>query len=208
MPSDLRDPLEGAIRRFAGVTGLLGRQADGIGYQGRVALVSCVMPTHKANKLRACMAKVFREVFTERSDLPVVMASNRLNCGLPDGYVDAAQILRERGYLEVQVWRLAGEFGKDLKVLAQDKLIQTVADSSHGPCEKEVNLYHRVDDSRLIESALSSFRKRELHERVLANHPDPVAARQKRRLDEQGRGRKKARQTVEERSRAIKKSEQ
>ena len=105
------------------------------------------------------------------------------------------------------MWRLSGEFGKDLKVLAQDKLIQTVADSSHGPCEQEDNLYHRVDDSRLIESALASFRKRELHERVLANHPDPVAERQKRRLDEQGRGRKRARQTVEESSGAIKKSE-
>ena len=200
MTSELREPLEGAIRRFAGVTGLLERQADGIGYRGRVALVWVIAPTTKTNKLRACMAKAFKEAFTERQDLAVAMASERLHSSNPDGYVDATQILRERGYTEVQVWRLAGEFGQDLKMLAQDKLIQTVADSSYGPCDKEVNLYHRVDDARMIESALASFRERELHARVLADLPDPVAERQKRRLDEQGRGRKRARQTGEQTS--------
>ncbi len=189
-----------AVRRASGVHSVLGITADGIGWRGPVALVTFILPTRHANKVRSCMARALREVFTKRSDLPVTTMSGRLDSGLPDGYVDAAQILRERGYYETHVWRLAGEFGRDLQLLAQDKLIRTTAPASYGCCDKEVRLYHRVDDSRLIESALASFRERELHARVMADLPDPVAERQKQRLDEQGRGRKRARQTGEQTS--------
>jgi len=189
-----------AVRRASGVHTVLGSTAEGIGWRGPVALVTCILPTRQANKVRSCMARAFREAFTKRSDMPVTTMSGKLDSGLPDGYVDAAQILRERGYFETHVWRLAGEFGRDLLLLAQDKLIRTMAPASYGRCHKEVCLYHRVDDSRLIESALASFRERELHARVMADLPDPVAERQKRRLDAQGRGRKRARQTGEQKS--------
>jgi len=193
-----------AVRRASGVHTVLGSTAEGIGWRGPVALVTCILPTRQANKVRSCMARAFREAFTKRSDMPVTTMSGKLDSGLPDGYVDAAQILRERGYFETHVWRLAGEFGRDLLLLAQDKLIRTMAPASYGRCDKEVCLYHRVDDSRLIEAALASFRERELHARVMADLPDPVAERQKRRVDEQGRGRKRARQTGEQKSRDSK----
>ena len=208
MADPVSDHLARTLKRIAGVTDMLGLQAEGSGYRGRVAVVCCVLPTRKSNKVRACLARALKEAFTERRDRAVVAASDRLDPGHPDGYVDAAQILRERGYTDLHVWRLAGEFGKDLQLLARGKVVRTVAGASYGPCDKDVTLWHRVDDSRLIESALASFRERELHARVLADLPDPVAERLKRRLDEQGRGRKRLRPSIGESSGAIGKSDQ
>ena len=75
-----------------------------------------------------------------------------------------------------------GEFAKDLLLVArQDKLVRTTMDAEfgmHGVVEKEISLYHRVDDSRLIENVLASFRQRVLFKRVIAGLADPKAKRQ------------------------------
>ena len=97
-----------AVRQASGVHSVLG-----IRWRGPVALVTCILPTRQTNNVRSCMAKASQATFTKRSDIAVTTMSRRLDSGLPDGYVDAAQILRERGYNEVHVWRMAGEFGRD-----------------------------------------------------------------------------------------------
>jgi hypothetical protein len=129
----------------------------------------------------------------------------------PLGFVDAADILRERGHTDLEIMRLVGEFAKDLLLVAkEDKRFRTIGNAqfgSHVVVEKEISLYHRVDDSRLIEHVLASFRERPLFKRVMNGEPPPTTEHQrqqhadeplreppagKRRkllLDQRGRGR-------------------
>lgn len=105
------------------------------------------------------------------------------------GYVDAADILRERGHTDIEIARLAGEFGRDLLLVArQDKPVRTYVDAefgAHGHVDKEIALYHRVDDARMIEDVLASFRQRQLFKRVMAGLPDPKAKRKHTRNAEE-----------------------
>jgi hypothetical protein len=84
------------------------------------------------------------------------LACDRLDINdKPLGFVDAADILRERGHTDLEIMRLVGEFAKDLLLVAkEDKRFRTIGNAqfgSHVVVEKEISLYHCVDDSRLIE---------------------------------------------------------
>ena len=116
------------------------------------------------------------------------------DCLLPEGtsqndYVDAAEILRERGHNQEQIARLCGELGKDLILAARgEDLSSQSSTQAFGPKEKQVRRYHRVHDAKFIEDALSSFRERPLYKRVMEGE-DPVAKRRRQRLQDEGRGR-------------------
>jgi hypothetical protein len=114
---------------------------------------------------------------------------------LPDGehdaeYVDAAELLRERGHPEDQVCRLAGELGKDLK-LATGASTHEAAARFGADTDKNVRRYHRRKDARVIETVLANFMQRELYRRVVGSSARicPVITQ---RLQEQGRGRRPA----------------
>ena len=114
---------------------------------------------------------------------------------LPEGesaeqFVDAAAVLRERAHTEDQILRLAGELGKDLKLIAESE--QSSAQSNEqqfGLDRHQVGLYHRVRQSSLIEHVMTSFKQRSLYVRVMAGQPDPIAARRQSLLSSHGRGR-------------------
>ena len=108
-------------------------------------------------------------------------------------YVDAEGILRERAYTEEQISRLAGELGKDLKLVAASEERQPESrEQIFGHDQKRVGLYHRVKDASLIEAVLSSFKRRTLYTRVMEGQPDPVRARREGYLDSNGRGRSRS----------------
>jgi prophage antirepressor-like protein len=110
-----------------------------------------------------------------------------------DQYVDADAILRERGHGAHQTSRLAGELGKDLKLIARSEERQEVScEGQFGADRRQLGLYHRVKDAPLIEAALSSFKQRDLYRRVVAGQPDPDRARREELLDQQGRGRSRS----------------
>ena len=68
-----------------------------------------------------------------------------------DQYVDAATILRERGFSENQIVRLCGELGKDLKFVAEkENLSRQSCQQDFQIIEKQVGLYHREKDAKLI----------------------------------------------------------
>ena len=110
-----------------------------------------------------------------------------------DQYVDAAGILSERAYTEEQIARLAGELGKDLKMVSQDEdqCIQS-NEQEFGTNRKQVGLYHRIRDASLIEDVLRSFKERPLYNRVMNREPDPIARRRQALLNIQGRGRSRS----------------
>ena len=110
-----------------------------------------------------------------------------------DQFVDAATILRERAYTETQIGRLAGELGKDLKMLAdlEGRNAQGY-EQEFGHDRHQVALYHRIRDASLIEAALSSFKRRDLYLRVMEARPDPIRARREQLLDRNGRGRSRS----------------
>ena len=202
-----------ALGRVATVCSVLGCEVEEHGYRGNVTLITAVLPLRTDYRIRHAVSKALREVFPVRDvgkDRLVQLALDRLDPGekVP-GYVDAADILRERGHTDIEIARLAGEFARDLLLVAkQDKLVRTDTDAqfgTHGQVEKKVALYHRVDDARLIEHVLASFRQRALFKRVMAGLPDPkakqhpgpdrelqeapVAKRRRILLDQCGRGR-------------------
>ena len=110
-----------------------------------------------------------------------------------DQYVDAATILRERAHSESQIARLAGELGKDLKVVADNEERVGPSNEQDFLTERhQVGLYHRVRDASLIEDVLASFRLRPLYARVMAGEPDPTATRRQTLLDLRGRGRSRS----------------
>ena len=114
-----------------------------------------------------------------------------------DQYADAATILRERAHTEAQIARLAGELGKDLKMVADNE--ERVGPSHERDFLTErhqVGLYHRVKDASLIEDVLASFRLRPLYARVMAGEPDPTANRRQTLLDLRGRGRSRSHRRV------------
>ena len=110
-----------------------------------------------------------------------------------DQYIDAAGILTERAYTEEHIARLAGELGKDLKMISQDedKCIQS-NEQEFGASRKQVGLYHRIRDASLIEDVLRSFKERPLYNRVMNKEPDPIARRRQALLNIQGRGRSRS----------------
>ena len=110
-----------------------------------------------------------------------------------DQYVDAATILRERAYTEDQIARMAGELGKDLKMVADSEGRAAQSNEQDFCLERhQVGLYHRVRDASLIEDVLTSFKDRPLYARVMAGEPDPIAARRAHLLHTRGRGRSRS----------------
>jgi prophage antirepressor-like protein len=110
---------------------------------------------------------------------------------LPEGrgsndYADAAQILRERGFTEPQIARLAGEFGRDLLLCAGEPHERA---QTFGNADKNVRQYHREKDAALIADTLASFQERPLFKRVMAGAPSAETVRRQRLLAEHGRGR-------------------
>jgi prophage antirepressor-like protein len=112
---------------------------------------------------------------------------------LPDGehdseYVDAAQLLRERGHTEAQICRLAGELGKDLKLATGGSTHQAAARFG-ADSDKNIQRYHREKDARAIETVLASFMQRDLYREVAGGvRLDPNITQL---LEERGRGRKR-----------------
>jgi hypothetical protein len=110
-----------------------------------------------------------------------------------DQYVDAATILQERAYTGEQVARLAGELGKDLKMVSDSEgHVAQGNEQDFGTERHQVGLYHRVRDASLIEDVLASFKSRPLYSRVMAGEPDPVANRRQNLLSLRGRGRSRS----------------
>jgi len=110
-----------------------------------------------------------------------------------DHYVDAAMILRERGHTETHIARLAGELGRDMKLIpeAEDRTPQS-EEQQFGIARHQVGLFHRVRDARLIEDVLAAFKLRPLYTRVMAGIPSQDAGRRLGFLQIQGRGRKRS----------------
>ena len=114
------------------------------------------------------------------------------NPGCADEYLDAEAILRERGCTQEQLGRLAGEFGKDLWLVARSEARQIpTKEKQFGPETREIKQYRRVADAKLIEDVFQSFRDRPLWQRVAVD--DPVTAQRQQLLEEHGRGRKRCR---------------
>ena len=111
-----------------------------------------------------------------------------------DQYIDAAGILQERAYTEEQVGRLAGELGKDLKMVAESEGQSAQSNEQQfGPHDKkQIGLYHRVRDASLIEDVLSSFKLRPLYSRVMTGESDPIANRRHNLLNTEGRRRSRS----------------
>ena len=108
-------------------------------------------------------------------------------------YVDTEAILRERAYTDVQIRRLCGELGKDLKLIATSEDINPQThEQTYGPVQRRVGWYHRVKDAALIEDVLASFKRRELYIRVMAGLPDPIRSRREALHDSKGRGRSRS----------------
>ena len=112
---------------------------------------------------------------------------------LPEGesreeFVDAEIILRERAYTDDHIRHLAGELGKDLKLVAQREGGRQSCEQDFGRFEKhQVGLYHRCRDAKLIEDVLCMFKERPLYKRLVLGEAVPSARRQI--LETQGRGR-------------------
>ena len=110
-----------------------------------------------------------------------------------DQFIDAATILRERAYTEDQISRLAGEFGKDLKMVSENEGRGSQSNEQEfGPDRHQVGLYHRTRDANLIEDVLMSFKGRPLYTRVMTGEPDPMASRRQNLLNLKGRGRSRS----------------
>ena len=114
-----------------------------------------------------------------------------------DQYIDAAAILQERAYTEDQIARMAGELGKDLKMVADSEGRAAQSNEQDFLVDRhQVGLYHRVRDASLIEDVLASFKRRPLYSRVMAGEPDPIASRRQNLLSLRGRGRSRSQRGV------------
>ena len=105
----------------------------------------------------------------------------------PSDYVDAYQILCERGCSSAQAEHLASELGRDL-TLANRGPAPHAVQQQFGPAVNAVNRYHRVRDAALVEDVLQSFRQRRLFQEVMGSQSRESLDRL-RRLDIAGRGR-------------------
>ena len=115
-----------------------------------------------------------------------------------DDYVDAERILIERGHTSQQVARLAGELGKDLKLVAEaEERAPQTREMQFGRDKRQVGLYHRVHGAPMIETVLTNFKARELYSRVLSGQPDPIRARREELLHAKGRGRSRSERRVQ-----------
>ena len=109
-------------------------------------------------------------------------------------YIDAAAILKERAYTEQQIDRLAGEFGRDLKLVREiEGRTAQSNEQEFGPESKQIGLYHRTRDAGLIEDVLASFKQRPLYQRVMAGIPAPISKKHRLALlNSEGRGRSRS----------------
>jgi hypothetical protein len=124
-----------------------------------------------------------------RGEVQQLLAEALLPPGEHDAeFVDAAQLLRERGHSEAQVCRLAGELGKDLKLAAGGAGHQSA--QRFGADDKNIARYHKTRDACMIATVLHSFTQRELYHNVMSSSPilDP---RITQLLEREGRGRKR-----------------
>ena len=105
-------------------------------------------------------------------------------------FVDAAAILRERAHTEEQIARLAGELGKDLKLVAEhEQICCHTNEQTFGADRCQVGWYHRTRQASLIEDVLASFKQRSLYQAVMSGQPSGNAARRQDFLNVHGRGR-------------------
>lgn len=131
----------------------------------------------------------------EKYDAAVIAAVE--DAVLPPGkaagdFMDAAEYLRVRGHTDEQIGRMAGEFGKLLKLrLSNEGLESDFTNTQHfGGDEREVLLYNRQDHRQLLDSAYEAFKQRPLFQRVC---PTDSAMQQRALQDVQaGRGMSKA----------------
>ena len=109
-----------------------------------------------------------------------------------DEFLDAAAILQERGCTQEQISHLAGEFGKDLWLVAQSEARHVPTSKKRfGPETSEIKQYRRVADAKLVQDVFQSFRQRPLWQSVAAD--DQTSIQRQQLLAEQGRGRKRRR---------------
>ena len=109
-----------------------------------------------------------------------------------DEFLDAAAILQERGCTQEQISHLAGEFGKDLWLVAKNEAREIpTAEARFGSETREIKQYRRVADAKLIQDVFQSFRERSLWHR--AGVDDYATTQRQELLAEQGRGRKRRR---------------
>ena len=82
--------------------------------------------------------------------------------------IDAADWLRIQGHSELEVSRLAGEFGKLLKLRRRNEGggANFTSSQTFGPDDREVLLYNRVKDREFLASAYEAFKQRPLYQRV------------------------------------------
>jgi hypothetical protein len=109
----------------------------------------------------------------------------------PDGSVDAAQYLQLRGHTNAQIARLAGEFGKALK-LAKVKLQGQVAPTTTqdwGPEEREIYQYSRQEERAFLAAVYEELQRRPLYQCVMRE--TPVMQQQVHRALEGTRGMKR-----------------
>ena len=112
---------------------------------------------------------------------------------LPEGdrtsdYVDAYQLLCERGCSPSQAEHLASELGKDLALASRAPSPHAVM-QQFGSAVNTVARYHRVRDAGLLEDVLQSFRRRRLFQDVMGSHQSRESLDRLKRLDLAGRGR-------------------
>ena len=114
-----------------------------------------------------------------------------------EDFVDAAAILRERAYTEPQIQKLASALGKDLKLVAEwEGREEQGSEQSFGAdalgIRKQVCLYHRVRDAKLIEDVLDAFKQRPLYIKTMRAAEDGVKSERQRLLELRGQGRANA----------------
>jgi len=112
---------------------------------------------------------------------------------LPEGdrasdYVDACQLLCERGCSPAQAERLASELGKDLALANRARAPHAVM-QQFGAASHAVARYHRVRDAGLLEDVLRSFQQRRLYLDVMGSHQSRESLDRLKRLEVAGRGR-------------------
>jgi hypothetical protein len=91
----------------------------------------------------------------------------------PNGALDAAGYLEMRGHTPAEIARMAGEFGKALKlarVTLQGQAAPTTT-QDWGPEEREIFQYRRQEDREFLAAVYTEFTRRPLYQRVVQATP-------------------------------------